>query len=80
MGRYYSESRRTKLPGNISGWPPPTVPPDETDTERQCRIKEEIKAQEVSNAIDRAIDLDKQQERKPNTKILLLGERLSFCF
>jgi guanine nucleotide-binding protein subunit alpha len=62
-----------KSPGNI--WPPP-APSDETDAERQLRMEEEMKAREISDAIDRGIASDKKKMGKPNTKILLLGERL----
>jgi guanine nucleotide-binding protein subunit alpha len=61
--------------GNI--WPPP-LSANETDAERARRVQKELKARQVSEAIDHAIDLERieKRARKAATKILLLGERI----
>ncbi|KAH9921380.1 G-protein alpha subunit [Amylocystis lapponica] len=55
---------------------PPLPPPGETDLEQALRIEEEKEAKRVSDAIDTAIEQERQELRKQrvNTKILLLGQ------
>ncbi len=54
-------------------WPPPN-PPDANEEERLARLEREREAQKVSDAIDRAISIEKEQRKKQNgVKLLLLG-------
>ena len=58
-----------------SQWPP-YPPPGETDLEKALRVEEEREARRVSDAIDRAIESERQAVRrrqKEETKLLLLG-------
>lgn len=55
-------------------WPPPN-PPDANEEERLARLEREREAQKVSDAIDRAISIEKEQRKKQNgVKLLLLGQ------
>lgn len=55
-------------------WPPPN-PPDVNEEERLARLEREREAQKVSDAIDRAISIEKEQRKKQNgVKLLLLGQ------
>ncbi|KAK0446068.1 guanine nucleotide binding protein, alpha subunit [Desarmillaria tabescens] len=55
-------------------WPPPN-PPDANEEERLARLEREREAQKVSDAIDRAISVEKEQRKKQNgVKLLLLGQ------
>ena len=69
-----SSTRAGKQPENV--WPP-YPPPDESELERAVRLEEEREAKLVSDAIDRALEAERQtlrRERKLETKLLLLGE------
>ncbi|KAF7323868.1 hypothetical protein MKEN_00608200 [Mycena kentingensis (nom. inval.)] len=55
-------------------WPPPPPPPD-SEHERLARIDAEREAKRVSNAIDEAIAVEREQRKRPsNAKVLLLGQ------
>ncbi|KAF5390015.1 hypothetical protein D9757_003809 [Collybiopsis confluens] len=57
-------------------WPPPSSPSDENDDERETRLEQEREAKRVSDAIDLAIN-NERETRKRNAhgaKILLLGQ------
>ncbi|THH26385.1 hypothetical protein EUX98_g7798 [Antrodiella citrinella] len=50
-------------------------PPDETPEQREERLKEEAKARKISDDIDEEIKAAKNtQKKKPNVKVLLLGQ------
>lgn len=58
---------------------PPYPPPDETELEKALRIEEEKEAKRVSDAIDRALECERQASRrkqKTETRVLLLGASL----
>lgn len=56
-------------------WPPPNIP-DVDDDARASRLQKEAEAKRVSEAIDRAIALEKDQRKKQTAvKLLLLGTR-----
>ncbi|KAI0633379.1 G-protein alpha subunit [Trametes polyzona] len=56
-------------------WPPPP-PKDETEQQKAARIAAEKEAKKISDEIDRALEQEKQElrKRRPQTKILLLGQ------
>lgn len=56
-------------------WPPPP-PPDESDDARVARLAQELEAKRVSDAIDVALEAEKQEKRsrRKGIKILLLGQ------
>ncbi|RPD65675.1 G-alpha-domain-containing protein [Lentinus tigrinus ALCF2SS1-7] len=61
---------------NENQWPP-YPPPGETDLEKALRVEEEREARRVSDAIDRAIESERQAVRrrqKEETRLLLLGQ------
>ncbi|KAH9897013.1 G-alpha-domain-containing protein [Cubamyces lactineus] len=69
-----SSTRAGKQPENV--WPP-YPPPDESELERAVRLEEEREAKLRSDAIDRALEAERQtlrRERKLETKLLLLGQ------
>ncbi|KAI0635319.1 G-alpha-domain-containing protein [Trametes polyzona] len=56
---------------------PPWPPPDETELEKAVRLEEEREAKRISDAIDRALESERQslrRERKGEMKLLLLGQ------
>ncbi|KAJ7336398.1 guanine nucleotide binding protein, alpha subunit [Mycena albidolilacea] len=62
------------LPPRRNVWPPPP-PAIESDWERLSRVEAEREAKRVSNAIDEALSLEREQRKRPsNAKILLLGQ------
>ena len=55
---------------------PPFPPSNESELDRALRLEEEREAKTISDAIDDALEQEKQEKRKRReTKILLLGER-----
>ena len=55
---------------------PPFPPANESELDRALRFEEEQEAKQISDAIDVALELEKQEKRKRReTKILLLGEQ-----
>lgn len=55
---------------------PPGPPANESELDRALRQEEEREAKKVSDAIDDALELEKQEKRRRRvTKILLLGEQ-----
>lgn len=70
-GRFHPTRRQS-----IDAWPPVTISSNETAAERSIRVEAEARAKKVSEEIDHAIDLERSERRrrKPDTKILLLGE------
>ncbi|KIK70151.1 hypothetical protein GYMLUDRAFT_151735 [Collybiopsis luxurians FD-317 M1] len=67
---------RTARSNSDSVWPPPVSPSDETDEEREVRLEQEREAKRVSDAIDLAINNEKEARKKNvfGAKILLLGQ------
>ncbi|KAJ6499584.1 guanine nucleotide binding protein, alpha subunit [Mycena vitilis] len=62
------------LPPRRNVWPPP-APAAQSDAERLARVDAEREAKRVSNAIDDALALEREQRKRPaNAKILLLGQ------
>ncbi|KAJ7853736.1 guanine nucleotide binding protein, alpha subunit [Mycena leptocephala] len=62
------------LPPRRNVWPPPP-PAAESEADRLARVDAEREAKRVSNAIDEALALEREQKRRPsNAKILLLGQ------
>ncbi|KAJ7484668.1 guanine nucleotide binding protein, alpha subunit [Mycena latifolia] len=62
------------LPPRRNVWPPPP-PALESEAEKAARIEAEREAKRVSNAIDDALALEREQRKRPsNAKILLLGQ------
>ncbi|KAK7018993.1 guanine nucleotide binding protein, alpha subunit [Favolaschia claudopus] len=62
------------LPPRRNVWPPPP-PAAESEEQRQARVDAEREAKRVSNAIDEALALEREQRKRPhNAKILLLGQ------
>ncbi|KAI4520525.1 guanine nucleotide binding protein, alpha subunit [Schizophyllum commune] len=55
-------------------WPPPTVPPNETEGERLARLEQEEEAKRTSDAIDSQLRAERDARRKSSVKILLLGQ------
>ncbi|TRM57497.1 guanine nucleotide binding protein, alpha subunit [Schizophyllum amplum] len=55
-------------------WPPPTVPPDETESDRLVRIQQEEEAKRTSEAIDQQLRTEREARKKSSVKILLLGQ------
>ncbi|KAF7374420.1 hypothetical protein MSAN_00326100 [Mycena sanguinolenta] len=69
-----SDITTASLSSQLNGWPPPP-PATESDEERLARVEAEREAKRVSNAIDEALDLEREQRKRPsNAKILLLGQ------
>lgn len=67
--------RKPASPNAPDVWPP-HPPLIETELERAVRLEEEKEAKRVSDAIDRDIELEKQElraRRRHQTRILLLG-------
>ena len=70
------------MPGHVVPLPSPTFntwppfpPPNESELDRALRLGEEKEAKKISDAIDDALEQEKQEKRKRRvTKILLLGE------
>lgn len=65
-------------------WPPPLDYTEETDGEREIRLEKEREAKRVSDAIDLALNTEKEAMKKNShgAKILLLGtllHSLSLC-
>ncbi|KAJ3774645.1 guanine nucleotide binding protein, alpha subunit [Lentinula raphanica] len=58
-----------------AAWPPP-ISPDETDEERDARLEQEREAKRVSDAIDLALNAEREAKKKNvhGAKILLLGQ------
>ncbi|KAJ3985773.1 guanine nucleotide binding protein, alpha subunit [Lentinula detonsa] len=58
-----------------AAWPPP-ISPDETDEERDTRLEQEREAKRVSDAIDLALNAERESKKKSvhGAKILLLGQ------
>ena len=54
-------------------WPPPTVPPNETEGERLARLEQEEEAKRTSDAIDSQLRAERDARKKSSVKILLLG-------
>lgn len=54
---------------------PPHPPPNETEEAARMRMEEEAEAKRVSESIDRALQVEREQFKKRHTgaKILLLG-------
>jgi guanine nucleotide-binding protein subunit alpha len=69
---------------NADDWDPLeawlTPPTDETQSQRTRRVKEEIQARMISEAIDEDINRARHARRRKTVKLLLLGESGSFCF
>ncbi|KAI0937522.1 hypothetical protein AcV5_000338 [Taiwanofungus camphoratus] len=70
--------RWSKPPSPVASeisWPP-FPPPGETDLERALRLEEEKEAKRISDAIDYAIEKERQESRKQryHTRVLLLGQ------
>lgn len=66
---------RSSSQHNENQWPP-YPPPGETELEKALRLEEEREARRVSDAIDRAIETERQAVRrrqKEETRLLLLG-------
>ncbi|KAI0371216.1 G-alpha-domain-containing protein [Pilatotrama ljubarskyi] len=56
---------------------PPYPPPDESELDKAVRLEEEREAKRISDAIDRALESERQalrRERKGEVKLLLLGQ------
>ncbi|KAI0827094.1 guanine nucleotide binding protein, alpha subunit [Trametes gibbosa] len=55
---------------------PPWPPPDESELERAVRLEEEREAKRISDAIDRALESERQalRPRRRDMKLLLLGQ------
>ena len=50
-------------------------PPNETPEQREKRLREEARAQKISDAIDEEIKAQKSaQKKRPHVKVLLLGQ------
>lgn len=73
-----STSRRTFEDGDDSDWPPRPSPERETEEQRTERLEREREAKRVSDDIDCELEAEKieRRKRKPDVKILLLGEFL----
>ncbi|EJF65114.1 G-alpha-domain-containing protein [Dichomitus squalens LYAD-421 SS1] len=58
-----------------AAWPP-APPKDENEGERAARLEAEREAKRISDEIDRALEQERQElrKRRPQTKILLLGQ------
>ncbi|KAF7374435.1 hypothetical protein MSAN_00327600 [Mycena sanguinolenta] len=62
------------VPPRRNDWPPPP-PATESEEERPPRVEAKREAKRVSNAINEALALEREQKkRSSNTKILLLGQ------
>ncbi|KAJ7437366.1 guanine nucleotide binding protein, alpha subunit [Mycena galericulata] len=62
------------LPPRRNVWPPPP-PAAESEAEKAARIEAQREAKRVSNAIDEALAIEREQRKRPsNAKILLLGQ------
>ncbi|KAF7374422.1 hypothetical protein MSAN_00326300 [Mycena sanguinolenta] len=73
-----SDITTASLSYQLNGWPPPP-PATESDEERLARVEAEREAKRISDAIDEALALERDQRKRPsNAKILLLGLRY-FC-
>lgn len=57
-----------------AAWPPP-ISPDENDDDRNVRLEQEREAKRVSDAIDLALNVERENKKKTihGAKILLLG-------
>lgn len=77
-----STSRRTFEDGDDSDWPPRPSPERETEEQRTERLEREREAKRVSDDIDSELEAEKieRRKRKPDVKILLLGEFLRCLF
>ncbi|EIM82077.1 G-alpha-domain-containing protein [Stereum hirsutum FP-91666 SS1] len=69
-------SRRTFEDGDDSDWPPRPSPERETEEQRTERLEREREAKRVSDDIDCELEAEKieRRKRKPDVKILLLGQ------
>ncbi|KAF7374433.1 hypothetical protein MSAN_00327400 [Mycena sanguinolenta] len=64
----------SEVPPRRDVWPLP-LPATESEEERPPRVEAEREAKRISNAIDEALALEREQrKRRSNTKILLLGQ------
>ncbi|KAI0645404.1 G-protein alpha subunit [Trametes meyenii] len=59
----------------MASWPP-SPPKTESESERAARLTSEKEAKKISDEIDRALEQERQElkKRRPQTKILLLGQ------